>query len=54
MPTAQATHAQAEHVAAWNDYLNAIRSITSDWRYDEVEEWAWARLQQRLRQLELG
>jgi len=54
MTTAQAVHSQAAQIAAWNDYLTAIRSITSDWRYDEVEEWAWARLQQRLRQLELG
>jgi hypothetical protein len=33
--------------AAWAEYLRVTREA-EDARYDEVESWAWAQLQQRL------
>jgi len=33
---------------AWREYLEQTRG-QSEVRYEEVEPWAWARLQQRLR-----
>jgi hypothetical protein len=39
-----------EQVDAWFEYLYATRDQPVA-RYDEVEGWAWARLQQRLRAL---
>lgn len=33
---------------AWLDYLRSTRNQIG-YRYDEVEPWAWARLQARLR-----
>jgi hypothetical protein len=38
-----------EEADAWFEYLEATRSHGSSGRYDEVEPWAWARLNQRLR-----
>jgi hypothetical protein len=37
-----------EEADAWFEYLEAIRN-QSELRYGEVEPWAWARLNQRLR-----
>lgn len=37
-----------EEADAWFEYLEATRSQTAA-RYQEVEPWAWARLNQRLR-----
>ena len=37
-----------EEADAWFEYLEATRGQTEA-RYLEVEPWAWARLQQRLR-----
>jgi hypothetical protein len=37
-----------EEADAWFEYLEAIRG-QSELRYGEVEPWAWARLNQRLR-----
>lgn len=37
-----------ERTDAWQRYLDAIRGQSSV-RYEEVEPWAWSRLQQRLR-----
>jgi hypothetical protein len=53
MATAAHIEAEARVIAAWNEYLEACRSAKHPWRYDEVESWAWARLQQQLRELEL-
>ena len=39
---------QIEEADAWFEYLEAIRN-QSELRYGEVEPWAWARLNQRLR-----
>ena len=39
---------QIEEADAWFEYLEAIRN-QSEVRYGEVEPWAWARLNQRLR-----
>jgi predicted phosphatase len=39
---------QMEEADAWFEYLEATRA-QSDFRYKEVEPWAWARLSQRLR-----
>jgi len=33
---------------AWSEYLRTCRAA-GDLRYDEIEPWAWRRLQQRLR-----
>jgi hypothetical protein len=37
-----------EEADAWFEYLEATRGQT-EFRYREVEPWAWARLSQRLR-----
>ena len=37
-----------EEADAWFEYLESIRG-QSETRYGEVEPWAWARLNQRLR-----
>jgi hypothetical protein len=39
---------QIEEADAWFEYLEATRG-QSDGRYKELEPWAWARLNQRLR-----
>jgi hypothetical protein len=39
---------QIEEADAWFEYLGATR-VQSETRYAEVEPWAWARLNQRLR-----
>ena len=39
---------QIEEADAWFEYLEATRA-QSETRYVEVEPWAWARLNQRLR-----
>ena len=39
---------QIEEADAWFEYLEATRA-QSETRYAEVEPWAWARLNQRLR-----
>jgi hypothetical protein len=39
-----------EEADAWFEYLEAIRNLpSSSQRYQEVEPWAWARLQTRVR-----
>ncbi|HEY7196026.1 MAG TPA: hypothetical protein VH306_02445 [Gaiellaceae bacterium] len=38
-----------EEADAWFEYLEATRSEGVTGRYEEVEPWAWARLNQRLR-----
>jgi hypothetical protein len=35
---------------AWNEYLAEVRT-TDPARYDEVEPWAWCRLQAKLRMI---
>jgi hypothetical protein len=40
---------QIEEADAWFEYLEATRNQTTEVRYGEVEPWAWARLNQRLR-----
>lgn len=39
---------QIEEADAWFEYLEATRGQTET-RYQELEPWAWARLNQRLR-----
>jgi hypothetical protein len=39
---------QIEEADAWFEYLDATRNQSAT-RYGEVEPWAWARLNQRLR-----
>jgi len=39
---------QIEEADAWFEYLEATRA-QAETRYAEVEPWAWARLNQRLR-----
>ena len=39
---------QIEEADAWFEYLEATRALGES-RYAEVEPWAWARLNQRLR-----
>jgi hypothetical protein len=39
---------QIEEADAWFEYLEATRNQSPS-RYKEVEPWAWARLNQRLR-----
>jgi hypothetical protein len=39
---------QIEEADAWFEYLEATRAQSAT-RYAEVESWAWARLNQRLR-----
>jgi len=36
---------------AWRAYLRTCRAASAQ-RYEEVEPWAWSRLQQRLRLIE--
>jgi len=36
-----------ERSDAWTEYLTTVRSLSQK-NYDEVEDWAWARLQARL------
>ena len=52
MPTDEAEELlQIEEADAWFEYLEATRSQSAS-RYKEVEPWAWARLNQRLRAIE--
>ena len=37
-----------EEADAWFEYLEATRYQLRNGRYDEVETWAWGRLNQRL------
>jgi hypothetical protein len=49
MPTDEAEELlQIEEADAWFEYLEATRNQSTS-RYKEVEPWAWARLNQRLR-----
>jgi hypothetical protein len=50
MPTSREAEEllQIEEADAWFEYLEATRNQTAI-RYKEVEPWAWARLNQRLR-----
>ena len=41
-----------EEADAWFEYLEATQAEVATGRYDEVEPWAWARLNQRLRAVE--
>ncbi len=41
-----------EEADAWFEYADATRGERGE-RYDEIEPWAWALLQQRLRALSL-
>jgi len=41
-----------EEADAWFEYLEATQAEAASGRYDEVEPWAWARLNQRLRAVE--
>lgn len=38
---------------AWFEYLDTCRAV-SKFSYDELEEWAWARLEERLGQISEG
>jgi hypothetical protein len=42
-----------EEADAWFEYLEAVRAHRVNGRYDEVEPWAWARLAQRLRDVDV-
>ena len=42
-----------EEADAWFEYLEAVRAHTRSRGYEEVEPWAWARLMQRLRLVEV-
>lgn len=49
--TAQLQRARAlteAEIEAWLEYLRETRSLPSPGRYDEIEPWAWTRLNQRL------
>jgi hypothetical protein len=41
-----------EEADAWFEYLEATQAEAATGRYEEVEPWAWARLNQRLRAVE--
>ena len=41
-----------EEADAWFEYLDAVRRRIPTGRYEEVESWAWARLTQRLHEVE--
>ena len=41
-----------EEADAWFEYLEATQAQARTMRYAEVEPWAWARLNQRLRAVE--
>ena len=43
---------QIEEADAWFEYADATKAQYGD-RYAEIEPWAWARLQQRLRAVRL-
>jgi hypothetical protein len=51
VPTEALELLQIEEADAWFEYLEAIRGQSAV-RYKEVEPWAWARLNQRLRAIE--
>jgi hypothetical protein len=53
MATATATITDSRIIAAWNAYLAAIRKAANPISYDEVEPWAWSKLQQRLRRYDM-
>lgn len=38
-----------EEADAWFEYLDSTRAEIGSNRYDDIEPWAWARLNQRLR-----
>jgi hypothetical protein len=38
-----------EEADAWFEYLDTTRAELASRRYDDIEPWAWARLNQRLR-----
>jgi hypothetical protein len=42
------TQLRADEVDAWFEYLESTRR-QDQFRYDDVEPWAWARLERRLR-----
>lgn len=52
MTTATATITDARVIAAWNAYLEDTKAA-HPLRYTEVETWAWARLQQKLRRIDM-
>jgi len=37
-----------EEAAAWSEYLESTNRV-EEFRYEDVEPWAWARLQRRLK-----
>jgi hypothetical protein len=41
-----------EEADAWFEYLEVTQAEIATGRYDEVEPWAWARLNQRLNAVE--
>jgi hypothetical protein len=41
-----------EEADAWFEYLEVTQAEIATGRYDEVEPWAWARLNQRLHAVE--
>ena len=43
-----------EEADAWFEYLEAVRAHSHTGRYEDVEPWAWARLTQRLRVVEMA
>ena len=53
MPDASDPHAllAREELESWLEYLEATQGQSGS-RYDEVESWAWARLEQRLRAIQ--
>lgn len=53
MALAADVEVEAKVISAWMEYLEQCRSAKHPWRYEEVETWAWAKLQQRLRSLDL-
>jgi hypothetical protein len=38
---------------AWKEYLESCREATNPISYEEVETWAWHRLEKQLRRYEL-
>lgn len=50
--TAKPAAASAEVTRAWERYLGDIRGIEAA-RYDEVEAWSWAKLQQALSEIKV-
>ena len=43
---------EIEQADAWFEYLDTLRSHGQAGEYDDVEPWAWARLNQRLQAVE--